>query len=196
MAILTISSRIKGSSAAVLPLRLLLLARLIRAAGAAGICAFAVFLDHATGSGCDQQTRAAFMGKGGHGNFPAGANGIKTVLVLYHQVIKNHFIKARLAGQFDQRPNSDTLANRWLDGHHKIGQAVILVGFVCTAEQYHPVGKVRQGSPDLVAIDDPAVTAFLSKGLLVGKVRASAGFTETPGTKFPHLTKGLAARRA
>ena len=118
------------------------------------------------------------MQQGGHGHLPALAKLVQAITVVDLQVVEDHLVKAGLASDLDQRPYRYPFAEGAADGHHEVGQAVVLVGLVGAQEDDHPLGEMGQGGPHLVTVDHPLVTLFLGKGLHAGEVGAGARLAE------------------
>ena len=67
--------------------------------------------------------------------------------------------------------------------HQEVGDAAVLGRVrVGAGEHEHPVGVVRAGGPDLLAVDDVVVAVADGAGLERGEVGAGARLASSPGT--------------
>ena len=119
------------------------------------------------------------MCEGGHRYLPALADVVEAIGIVDFQVLEQFFVESCLAGNLDQRPHRDRLAELGFDRHNKVSQAIVFIRLVGACQQDHPGGKLRGRGPHLVSVDYPSIAFALGESLYAGQIGTSTGLTES-----------------
>ena len=114
--------------------------------------------------------RHPFSGQGVAADLPAAVDLAEHHLVRHEDVVDEHGVEQRVAGQLAQRLDLDPFA---LHVQQEVGDAVVLGGVgIGAGQQRTPLGELRGGGPDLLAGDPPPAVDL-------GGLRGQAGQIRT-----------------